>query len=120
MKSLLFFFFAGSILLSLVSLIKHAGYSACRITGEMHKYKRLHRRRGSTFPAAQMKAGSMGIQYRNKHNSKKNNTPKTGVSATEVEIVRLQYITISADKRKTTKYPLNRTQKYLTIKLKTA
>lgn len=51
----------------------------------------------------------------------KNNTPKTGVSATEVEIVLIQYITISADKQKTTtKYPLNQTQKYLILKLKTA
>lgn len=38
-----------------------------------------------------MKAGSLEIQYLNKHNSA-NNTPKTGVGVTDVEI---QVLTIS-------------------------
>lgn len=44
-----------------------------------------------------MKAGSLGIQYLNKHNSA-NNTLKIGVGVTDVEILVLQYTTISADR----------------------
>lgn len=52
---------------------------------------------GRRFPAVQMKAGRLGIQYLNKHNSA-NNTPKIGMGVTDAAILVLQYLTISTTK----------------------